>query len=125
LGCATGSAYLKDYRRDVEHAKQAVEENFAYPYKEVFFAVAQVLNDMGVAIYVKDFDNGVILAMGTTQGAYYVTPSTNFGFWLNRTDTKNTKVTLRIAGTKWLPGASPQDVFNMIKKELELRDKEK
>lgn len=123
LGCSAGSVYLKDFRRDVENARQAEEGIFEYTYKDVFLALVQVVNDIGAAIYVKDFDNGVLLAMGTTRGAYPVSPSTNFGFWLEHIDSKKTKVILRIAGVKWLAGATAEDVFHRIEKELEFRDK--
>jgi len=124
-GCALAQQHLAHFRENVERSKKVTEKVFDYPYKEVFVAIVQVLNDTVTVIYEKDFDNGIILAknaLGYALGDFQQ-PSHNFGFWLKDLGNGKTKVTLRMVNVQWPMGGTAEDEFNLIKRELEIRAK--
>jgi hypothetical protein len=124
-GCAPAQQHLSHFREDVERTNKVAERVFDYPYKDVFLAIVQVLNDTGTVIYEKDFDNGIILAknaLGYALGDFQQ-PSHNFGFWLKDLGNGKTKVTLRMVNVQWPMGGTAEEEFNLIKRELELRVK--
>jgi len=124
-GCAPAQQHLAHFRQDVERTNKVAEKVFDYPYKEVFLAIVQVLNDTVTVIYEKDFDNGIILAknaLGYALGDFQQ-PSHNFGFWLKDLGNSKTKVTLRMVNVQWPMGGTAEEEFNLIKRELEMRAK--
>jgi hypothetical protein len=124
-GCAPAQQHLAHFREDVERSNKVAEKVFDYPYKDVFLAIVQVLNDTVTVIYVKDFDKGIILAknaLGYALGDFQQ-PSHNFGFWLKDLGNSTTKVTLRMVNVQWPMGGTAGEEFNLIKRELEMRAK--
>ncbi|GEM_PF-5947495 len=121
-GCASAPQHLAHFQNDVENATRSEEIVLDYCYKNVFFAIIQVLNDTTTTIYLKDYDKGIIMARNQTGQALgdFQQPSHNFGFWLNDLDGK-TKITLKMVGAQWPMGGTAQEEFALIKKELELR----
>jgi len=122
-GCAPAQQHLSHFREDVERTNKVVEKVFDYPYKDVFLAIVQVLNDTRVVIYTKDFDNGIILGKSASGLGDFQMPSHNFGFWLKDLGNNKTKVTLRMVEPQWPMGGTAGDEFDLIKNELELRVK--
>ena len=124
-GCAPAQQHLAHFREDVERSNKVAEKVFDYPYKDVFVAIVQVLNDTGTVIYEKDFDNGVILAKNAIGYALgdFQQPSHNFGFWLQDIGNGKTNVTLRMVNVQWPMGGTAEEEFNLIKRELQIRAK--
>jgi hypothetical protein len=123
-GCAAGP-HLEHFQRDVERTRKVEEKTFDYSFKEVFLAIVQVLNDTVTTIYKKDFDKGIILGkndLGLALGDFQK-PSHNFGFWLEDLGNNKTKVTLRMVDVSWLMQGTAEEMFNLIKEELETRVK--
>jgi len=124
-GCAPAQQHLSHFREDVERTNRIAEEVYDYPYKDVFLAIVQVLNDTVTTIYMKDFDKGIILGkndLGYALGDFQK-PANNFGFWLKDLGNNKTKVTLRMVSVQWPMGGTAGEEFNLIKKELEMRAK--
>jgi len=124
-GCASASQHLAHFREDVEKTKKVAERDFDGSYSEVFLAIVQVLNDTVATIYVKDFDDGIIIAkndLGMALGDFQK-PSHNFGFWLHDLGNNKTKVTLKMVDVDWLMGGTAEDEFNLIQRELDLQAK--
>lgn len=122
-GCAPARQHLLSFREDVERSNKVAEMVFDYPYKDVFLATIQVLNDTRVIIYTKDFDNGIILGKSSSGLGDFQMPSHNFGFWLKDLGNNKTKITLRMVEPQWPMGGTAGDEFELIKNELELRVK--
>ncbi len=122
-GCAPAQQHLAHFREDVERTNKVAEKVFEYPYKDVFLAIVQVLNDTDTAIYTKDFDKGIILAKNKLGLGDFQMPSHNFGFWLEDLGNNKTKVILRMVNVQWPMGGTAEEEFNLIMKELEMRAK--
>ena len=122
-GCTPAQLHLAHFREDVERTNKVAERVFDYSYKNVFLAIIQVLNDTGVVIYTKDFDNGIILGKNASGLGDFQMPSHNFGFWLKGLGNNKTKVTLQMVEPQWPMGGTADDEFNLIKRELEMRAK--
>ena len=129
-GCDTGNStfpgigipFHKECQTELENIKKVDQRTYPYSYKKVFAASVNMLHDMGVDIYLKDYDKGMLLATGFKR---FSAPSTNFGLYFQTISEQETKVSLKIGGYSYIDidqqiSPTANAVFDKLENEIQI-----
>lgn len=115
----------------LEKSNYVYEKIFKYSYKDVFLASLAVVHDWGANVYLKDYDNGIILIRPELEVSLMGAPSVSYGMpgirnglYFKKINDGETKITFRAirSFTRYMY-ASAEDVFIAIEREIQFRTK--
>ena len=121
-GCASMQEFNQRGQNDIEHSNYIYEKTYRGSYREGFIACLNYLIEGNAEVYLKDYARGIILARIHSNSNWSM-PSDNMGLYINKINSEEIKVTLKLSGLISIGGrkANPEDAFNTINKEIKFQ----